>query len=212
MTPKVRSKPIFSVTIRSVGPCGDRPRRARGSWPGCRSCPSRARNRRWFSSKADETRSSRSCTRSWIQRHARLPTVVAWAGWKWVKPSVGSAFHSRANEPSGSQRADQLTAQEPQTLAHDDDVGVVPDVAGGGGPEVDDRPRLGAALPPGVHVGHHVVAQLLLVARGQQLRGRAGRRWRAAPRSAPRGWAPRRSSARARARPRRGRSRACARW
>jgi len=34
-------------------------------------------------SRASSTR-ARSSRRSWIQRQARLPTVVGWAGWKWV--------------------------------------------------------------------------------------------------------------------------------
>ncbi len=35
------------------------------------------------------SRSSRSSSRSCSHRQARLPTVVGWAGWKWVKPRVG---------------------------------------------------------------------------------------------------------------------------
>lgn len=33
---------------------------------------------------------------SWIQRVARLPTVVSWAGWKWVKPRVGRSRYCLA--------------------------------------------------------------------------------------------------------------------
>ena len=35
-------------------------------------------------------------------RQARLPTVVSCAGWKCVKPSVGSSFHRSANAASAS--------------------------------------------------------------------------------------------------------------
>ena len=41
--------------------------------------------------------SSRSSSRSFIHREARLPTVTSWAAWKWVKPRVGRALYSRAN-------------------------------------------------------------------------------------------------------------------
>ena len=55
----------------------------------------------------------------------------------------------------------QLVADQDQPLPHEDHVGVVPHVAAGG-PQVDDGHGLGAQLPVGVHVGHHVVAELLL--------------------------------------------------
>ena len=38
-----------------------------------------------------------SINRSWSQRVALFPTVVNWAGWRWVKPRVGSERYSFAN-------------------------------------------------------------------------------------------------------------------
>ena len=58
--------------------------------------------------------------------------------------------------------ADQLSANQLQGLAQEDEVGVVPHEAGGRS-QVEDRARLGAGVPPRVHVGHDVVPQLLLV-------------------------------------------------
>jgi len=37
---------------------------------------------------------------TWIQRVARLPTVVSCAGWKWVKPSVGRSLYCSAKVDS----------------------------------------------------------------------------------------------------------------
>ena len=62
----------------------------------------------------------------------------------------------RSRRPAG--RATQL-----QRLAHQDQVGVVGDVAARRA-EVDDRPGRGADVAVGVDVGHHVVPQLPLVA------------------------------------------------
>lgn len=33
---------------------------------------------------------------------ARLPTVVSWAGWKWVKPNVGRSRYWAANDEKRS--------------------------------------------------------------------------------------------------------------
>ena len=45
-------------------------------------------------------RFSSSISSSCSQRQARFPTVVSWAGCRWVKPSVGSSLCSRANPAS----------------------------------------------------------------------------------------------------------------
>ena len=52
-----------------------------------------------------------------------------------------------------------------RAFAHQDQVGVVGDVAARGA-QVNDRPGSGAQVAVGVHVGHHVVPQLLLVSGG----------------------------------------------
>jgi hypothetical protein len=65
-----------------------------------------------------------------------------------------------------AQHVDELHAHEREPVAQDHEVGVVGDVAGGRA-EVQDPARRPAALAPGVHVGHHVVAQLALEALGQ---------------------------------------------
>lgn len=41
-----------------------------------------------------------SIASSWSHRVARLPTVVSWAGWRWVKPNVGTSRYSIANVAS----------------------------------------------------------------------------------------------------------------
>ena len=46
-----------------------------------------------------------------------------------------------------------------QTGYHLDQVGVVPDVAGGG-PQVDDGRRQGSRHPECVHMSHHIMADL----------------------------------------------------
>ena len=58
---------------------------------------------------------------------------------------------------------DQLPPDDVQRVAHQDDVGVVPDVAGCGA-EMDDSLRLRALQPVGVNMGHHIVTHFLLPA------------------------------------------------
>ena len=53
-----------------------------------------------------------------------------------------------------------LVANELEGFGHDDDVRIVPHVAGGGAP-VDDARSLGALLAIGVHMAHHIVADHL---------------------------------------------------
>ena len=55
----------------------------------------------------------------------------------------------------------QLPPEVPQALPVKDEVRVVGDIAAGG-PQVDDAGGGGGRLAVGVHVGHHVVADLLL--------------------------------------------------
>ena len=62
-------------------------------------------------------------------------------------------------------RVQQQAADEAQRLAHAEDIGVVPHIAARRA-EMDDAPRLRAGLAVGQHVRHHVVAHLVLVARG----------------------------------------------
>ena len=61
--------------------------------------------------------------------------------------------------------ADKFVAQQAQSFRHDDNVGVVPYIAGGC-PQMDDRARLRALLAIGIHMGHHVVAHDLLALPG----------------------------------------------
>ncbi len=98
-------------------------------------------------------------------RDARLPTVVSCAGWKCVKPSVGSSFHFSAKSAERVDDRGERLAQLVQALAHQDQVGVVGDVAGGRA-EVDDVAAAGGHVPERVDVGHHVVPQPLLVLGG----------------------------------------------
>ena len=63
------------------------------------------------------------------------------------------------------QHADELFADELQTLTHHDDVGVVADVAAGR-TQMDDACRLGALLAVGVDMAHDVVADQLLAGNG----------------------------------------------
>ena len=63
----------------------------------------------------------------------------------------------------GVDDADQAVAQQTQPLAHQDQVSVVGDIAAGGA-EVDDVARGRGGVAIGVDVGHHVVAQAVLVA------------------------------------------------
>ena len=58
------------------------------------------------------------------------------------------------------QHTHQLIPDEPQTLPHKDEVGIVADITTGSA-QVDDRHSLGALLSIGVYVGHHVVAERL---------------------------------------------------
>ena len=63
------------------------------------------------------------------------------------------------------QHADDLLAHELQALAHDDDVGVVTDIAAGRA-QMDDALCLGALQAVGVDVAHHVMADELLARNG----------------------------------------------
>ena len=63
-----------------------------------------------------------------------------------------------ANVARRSMTATSAVADQLQRLAHQDQVGVVGDVAACGA-QVDDRPRRGADVAVGVDVGHHVVPQ-----------------------------------------------------
>ena len=56
---------------------------------------------------------------------------------------------------------EELAADDPQALPHDDHVGVVADVAARRA-QVDDPLRRGALHPVGVDVAHHIVTDLLL--------------------------------------------------
>lgn len=38
--------------------------------------------------------------RTWIHKVARFPTVVSWAGWKWVNPKVGRSLYWAAKDES----------------------------------------------------------------------------------------------------------------
>ena len=58
---------------------------------------------------------------------------------------------------------EELPPDDVQRVAHQDDVGVVPDVAGCGA-EMDDSLRLRALQPVGVNMGHHIVTHFLLPA------------------------------------------------
>ena len=75
-----------------------------------------------------------------------MPTVVSWAGWKWVKPSVGQVALAGGEAGQGVDDADQPVAQQAKPFAHQHQVGVVGDVAAGGA-EVDDVAGGGAASP-----------------------------------------------------------------
>ena len=89
---------------------------------------------------------------------------MSWAGWKWVNPRVGSARQVVANVPSASITDASLPHRSSSDSLHQDQVGVVGDVAGRG-PEVDDVAGRRGGVAEGVDVGHHVVAELALVAR-----------------------------------------------
>ena len=60
------------------------------------------------------------------------------------------------------QYADELFADELQTLTHHDDVGVVADIAAGRA-QMDDALGFRALHPVSVHMRHHVVAHLLFL-------------------------------------------------
>ena len=90
-------------------------------------------------------------------------------------PSVGSSRHSSANARSRRGSPHELTsARCPMPVAQQDQVGVVGHEAGGRS-EVEDAARRGTDVAVGVDVGHHVVAQFLLVViaprRGSDLLG-----------------------------------------
>ena len=83
---------------------------------------------------------------------------------------VGKAHRGQVapgeGEPGqGVDDAHHPIANPREPLAHEQKIGVVGDVATGGA-EVDDPARLGSGFAVGVDVGHHVVAQLALVALG----------------------------------------------
>ena len=61
------------------------------------------------------------------------------------------------------EHGDQPAEQQPQPVAHDDQVGVVGDERAGGA-EVEERPRGRRLVAEGVDVGHHVVPEAALVA------------------------------------------------
>ena len=104
-----------------------------------------------------------------------LEVGVAEAGQ--VLPAVGEVGQ-------GVDRADEPVADQSERLADQDQVGVVGDVATGRA-QVDDRPGLGRGVAEGVDVGHHVVAEPLLVARARP-RSRSSSTWRGARRPGPR--------------------------
>ena len=58
----------------------------------------------------------------------------------------------------------QTRVHKAQAVPHDEHVGIVSHVAGGG-PKVDDGHRRRAALAKGMHVSHHIVPQLFFVLR-----------------------------------------------
>ena len=103
-----------------------------------------------------------------------MPTVVSCAGWKCVKPSVGSSFHCIGELRQRVDHRGERLAELAQALAHQDQVGVVGDVAGGRA-EVDDVARPGGHVLERVDVGHHVVAEPLLVLRGARSRSMSSR-------------------------------------
>ena len=62
-------------------------------------------------------------------------------------------------------QAGELAGDDPQAVAHQDQVGVVADIATGRA-EVNDRRRLGRRIAEGMDMGHHIVAELRLVLAG----------------------------------------------
>ena len=84
---------------------------------------------------------------------------------------VGVAQGRKGLVPAGKlcqagQHPHQLVPDELEALLHQNHVRIVPHVAAGG-PQVDDGHGVGAVGPVGVDVGHHVVAELLLLLGGQ---------------------------------------------
>ena len=63
-------------------------------------------------------------------------------------------FHRKRGE--NADHGDQLAPDKTQGVRHDDDIGVVAHIAGGGA-QVDNRAGVRALLAKGVHVRHHVV-------------------------------------------------------
>ena len=83
---------------------------------------------------------------------------------------VGVGEAGKLGRPPGerlqcAQHRDEPAEQQPQPFAHDDEVGVVGDERAGGA-EVQVRPRGRRLVAEGVDVGHDVVAEAALVARG----------------------------------------------
>ena len=54
----------------------------------------------------------------------------------------------------------QFLFHQLQRLSHDNNVGVVPHIAGGG-PQMDNPRRLGALLPVSVYMAHHIMTHFL---------------------------------------------------
>ena len=80
---------------------------------------------------------------------------------------VGVRQAGQGRRPDGerlqrAQHRDQPAQQEPEPVAHDQQVGVVGDERAGGA-EVQERPGRGRLLAEGVHVRHHVVPEAALV-------------------------------------------------
>ena len=87
-----------------------------------------------------------------------MPTVVGWAGWKWVKARQGRSRCSLGEAGQALDHRHQPVADQLQRLAQQEQVGVVGHVAARGA-QVDDRPGRGADVAVGVDVGHDVVPQ-----------------------------------------------------
>ena len=82
-----------------------------------------------------------------------------------MKLSVGKSRYLLGEIGQRDDHRRQPLGDHLQRFANQDQVGVIGDVATCR-PEVDDRPRRGALVAVGVHVGHHVVPQLALVLLG----------------------------------------------
>ena len=105
--------------------------------------------------------------KSYAQRHARLPTVVGWAGWRCVNPRQGSVamLLGKLGQRVDHRRDPAAIILSPSRSKQQ--VGVVGHVAARR-PQVNNRPGVGTHVAVGVNVGHHVVPQLLLVLSGRR--------------------------------------------